>query len=174
MGEKTTIWWKRCSYLSLHNPDQNSLGHFLCSRFFSWKWRGIPLRFSFEVSRLILLIYRCISAGKIWKFYNLNKLIALYISLQRGMTTSGLNCWQRWHPRWCINLPSSCIRSVFCLLICWFYIFYHVALDTNLENDFITQTFLTCKKWAFATARIFTFPLSPPHILLSWNCEKIF
>ena len=59
------------------------------------KLKGHSFEIIFEVSRLILLIYRSLSAGKIWKFYNLNKLISLNISLQRGMTTSGLNCWQR-------------------------------------------------------------------------------
>jgi len=51
------------------------------------------------------------------------------------------DCWQRWHPRWCINLLSGCIRSVTYLLFNWFYIFNHVALETNLKNDFIAQTF---------------------------------
>ena len=54
------------------------------------KLKGHSFEIIFEVSHLILLIYRSISAEKIWKFYNLNKLIALYISPQSGMMTSGL------------------------------------------------------------------------------------
>ena len=109
--------------------------------FFVRKLKGHSFEIIFELSHFIILIYRSRSAGQIWKFYNLNRLIALYISFQSGMMTSGLNCWQRWHPSWCISLLSSCIRSVTYLLLYWFYIFYHVALETNLQNDFITQTF---------------------------------
>lgn len=39
------------------------------------------------------------------------------------------------------KVVSGCIRSVTYLLLNWFYIFNHVALETNLKNDFIAQTF---------------------------------